>query len=80
MRTNEREPARTGGAPRPGDELLCRLGAQLHLRHLLRGQVDRVLDVQMRPENGFAGIALLLILPRLQSAFESLFEIKYRKE
>ena len=59
----------------PGDELLGRLRAQLHLRHFLRGQVRRVLDVQVRSENWLTRIALLLIFPRLQGAFKGLFKI-----
>ena len=59
----------------PGDELLGRLRAQLHLRHFLGGQVRRVLDVQVRSENWLTRITLLLIFPRLQGAFKGLFKV-----
>lgn len=61
----------------PRDQLLGGLGAQLHLGHLLRRQVNGVLDVQVCSENGFTGITLLLIFPRFQRAFEGLFINQY---
>lgn len=66
---------KAGGARVPGDELLGRLRAQLHLRHFLRGQVRRLLDEEVRSMNWLTGITLLLIFPRLQGAFKGLFKI-----
>jgi hypothetical protein len=58
----------------PSDELLRSLGAQLHLRHLFRCQVNGVMDVQVGPKNWLSRVTLLFVFPRFERAFKGLFQ------